>query len=91
MSTTTHRARVNIYLDNPELRTALKLAATRGGESMSAYCLAAIRRRLRDEGLLSEGEPIQTRREAAATMDRIRREIGPIGIPMRDLIAAGRQ
>lgn len=83
-------ARVNIYLDDPHLRIAIKVAAARSGITVSAYCLQAIRRRLADDGLIPHqaGPGVK---QAAASLDRLRRQVGPIGISVRELIAEGRQ
>jgi hypothetical protein len=51
MPTTPRQLRLNIYLDEPDLRQA----------------------------------------EAARAMDRLRRQIGPIGVPVRELIEEGRR
>ena len=84
-------ARLNMYVDDPQVRGQVKLAALQVGMTVSAYCLEAIRRRLADEGYLSAGEKRKmTPQEAARDMDRIRKEIGPIGISIRDLINEGR-
>ena len=73
------------------MRGQVKLAALRAGVTVSAYCLEAIRRRLADEGHLPVGEKRKmTPQEAARDMDRLRKEIGPIGISIRDLIDEGR-
>ena len=80
--------RLNIYLDPPELRELVRLAALRRGESASAWCLEAILRRLRSEGL---APATQARaREAAHDLDRIRASIGRLGVPVRELIDDGR-
>ena len=44
MSASRH-ARLNIYLDGPELRQAVKIAAAKEGVTLSAYCLKALRSR----------------------------------------------
>ncbi len=89
-------ARLNIYLDDPALRQQVRLAAARQGVSLSAYCLEAIRRRLAAEGSLTpvdgESNPgIDRRHHAAEALDRLRRGIGRVGVPVADLIAEGRR
>lgn len=81
--------RVNIYLGEPGLREAIRVAAACQGMTISAYCLAAIRRRLADEGLLPASEA--DRLAAATALDRLRRQIGPVGVPVRQLVAEGRR
>ncbi|MBI2323131.1 MAG: hypothetical protein HYU88_13810 [Chloroflexi bacterium] len=80
--------RVNIYLGEPGLREAIQVAAARQGMTISAYCLEAIRC-MADEGLLPAGEA--DRLAAATALDRLRRQIGPIGVPVRRLVAEGRR
>ena len=83
----THR--LNIYLEAPEVRAAVRTAAIRTGVSLSAYCLGAIRDRLADDGFLPR-EP-KSPREAARALDELRRKIRPIGVPVSELIAEGRR
>jgi hypothetical protein len=59
MNAVVSHARLNIYLDDPELRTRIRIAAASDNVSLSAYCLEAIRRRLAQDGLQSESEPIK--------------------------------
>ncbi len=80
--------RLNIYLDAPELREAIRVAAARADESLSEYCLTAIRGRLSEEGFLPPSK--QERARAAAALDEARARFGPIGIPVRELIEEGR-
>lgn len=82
--------RLNIYVDDPALRRRIGVAAARDGVSLSAYCLEAIRRRLAADGLSESGERI-ARRAAARDLDALRARIGPIGVPVRDLLADGRR
>jgi hypothetical protein len=81
--------RLNIYLDSEELRRQIGVAAARAGVSLSEYCVRAIRDRLAEDGL---GPPDTERaRVAARAMDRARRRLGPLGVPVRELIEAGRR
>lgn len=92
MSATTIPPRLNIYLDDEDLRVQIKIAAARAGATLSAYCLDAVRARLASEGYLdaSPDRP-PTPRAAARQLDRLRRRIGPIGVPVSRLIAEGRR
>jgi hypothetical protein len=89
MSSTPRQLRLNIYLDEPNLRQAVKIAAAKEGVTLSAYCVRAVRRQLVEEGFLPGSEERHT--EAALAMDRLRRQIGPIGVPVRELIGEGRR
>jgi len=101
MNTIVSHARLNIYLDDPDLRTRIRIAAASGNVSLSAYCLTAIRQRLVEDGFLSEHELIkpsmrdttqaESRAAAARALEELRRQAGPIGVPVRDLIAEGRR
>jgi len=83
--------RLNIYLDEPELREKIKIAAAREGVNLSSYCLQAVRRRLAEEGYLPASGVSEGPRAAAQALDRLRRKVGPIGIKARDLVAEGRR
>lgn len=83
--------RLNIYVDRADLREAVKIAAARRGVTLSAYCLEAIRLRLMEEGFLPRQEPEAIKQDAARALDSLRTRIGPIGIPVSDLVAQGRQ
>ncbi|HXO20844.1 MAG TPA: hypothetical protein VOA87_13080 [Thermoanaerobaculia bacterium] len=82
--------RLNIYLDQPELHRAIKIAAARKGVTLSAYCLEALRDRLAEEDHSSQAPAISPR-DAAKALDRLRNRIGPIGVPVHELIAEGRR
>jgi len=83
--------RLNIYLDSPELRDWIRIAAARHRVTISAYCVEAIRRRLAEDGLLPPSLEDEKRRAAARSLDRLRASIGPIGIPVSELIEEGRR
>jgi hypothetical protein len=80
-------SRLSVYLDDPSLRERVKIAAARRGVSISAYVLQALRDRLSREGLLHDE---RTAQEAARILDALRAQVGPVGIPVRDLIDEGR-
>jgi uncharacterized protein (DUF1778 family) len=90
MSASTY-PRLNIYLDDPNLREQIKMAAVRHGTTLSAYCLEAIRQRLAAEGFVTTSEIEADPQAAARALDRLRSQIGPIGVPVRDLVAEGRR
>ena len=83
--------RLSIYLDDPTLRKTIKIAAARRKLTISAYCLEAIRQRLIEERFLPPSEDRERPEAAARALDRLRRQVGPIGVPVRDLIAEGRR
>jgi len=81
--------RLNIYLDDYQLKGQVRVAAARAGVTLSQYCVVAIRRRLEEDGI---GAPTaDTARSAAAAIDRARKRNGPLGIPVRDLINEGQR
>lgn len=82
------RSRLNIYLDDPTLHEKVKIAAARRRMSISAYALLALRRQLAEDGLLPA---IESPEEAARALDALRERIGPIGIPVAELVREGRR
>jgi len=82
---------VNIYLDDPGLKREIKIAAANRGVTLSAYCVEAIEQRLTREQPESGAEKEVSSQSAAEALDRLRDEIGPIGIPVRELIDEGRR
>ena len=87
--------RINIYLNDPDLRTRIKVAAARKGVTISAYCVDAIRQRMEEEAL---DDNSTTRKDhtlspglAAQALDDLRKSIGRIGVPVSALIAEGRR
>jgi hypothetical protein len=92
MVTDTKQVRVNIYLDDPEMKREIKIAAANRSVTQSAYCVEAIRQRLERERSVETAAGSRPRsRDAAKALDRLRVEIGPVGIPVRDLIDEGRR
>lgn len=67
--------------------------AAQKGMSVSAYCLQAIRQQLaKDEATgPSSEEKLTEAAKAARRLDELREELGPIGIPVTELIAEGRR
>ena len=94
MSASQAYPRLNIYLDSAELRRQVKIAAAGAGVSLSTWCLQAIRARLAGEDRArseeAEGRP-GSPMAAAQALDRLRRRIGPIGVPVSELIREGRR
>lgn len=88
MNATTY-PRLNIYLDEEELRTRVKVAAAQQGVTVSTYCVQAIRDRLEADENSPAGRI--SPRAAARGMDQLRQRIGPIGISVSELIRHGRR
>ena len=92
MATNPKQIRVNIYLDDPEMKREIKIAAANRSLSQSAYCVEAIRQQLdKDRTEVTEERVGQRIQEAAGALDRLRHEIGRVGIPVRELIDEGRR
>jgi len=87
----TAQVRVNIYLDDPVLKRQIKVAAANQGISLSAYCVDAIREKLTRARSRAIATSELQQKETAAALDRLRTEIGPIGISVRELIDEGRK
>jgi len=83
--------RVNIYLDDPELKREIKIAAAKRGVTLSAFCVEAIRHELTGDGSEKTQETPKSALIAGEALDRLRAEIGPVGIPVRELIDEGRK
>ena len=82
--------RLNIYLDDPAVRDKVRAAATARGMTISEYCLMAIKAQLERDPAADE-RALERRRKAAEAIDRLRRKIGPIGIPVSALVREGRR
>ena len=68
----------------------MEVAAADQGVSLSAFCVEAIKDRLRRSRSDAATQEAQRHRESAAELDRLRTEIGPIGMSVRELIDEGR-
>jgi len=92
MPTEPAQVRVNIYLDDPDMKREIKIAAANRGVTQSAYCVQAIRQRLESERTAETASDTKhRRREVAEALDQLQAEIGPVGIPVRELIDEGRR
>lgn len=87
------RRRLNIYLDDPEIKRQIKMAAAKRDVSISEYCLWALKRQLIKDGerIPQENEIHKIREVVSTAMDHLRKEIGPIDIPVTELIKEGRR
>ena len=79
--------KMTLYLEDEKIHKSIKQAALDLKLSLSEYCLEAVKERLEKDGYL-RGRKQQQR--MAANMDRLRKEIGPIGVPVHKLIEEGR-
>ncbi len=86
----TKKARLGLYLDDEVMRRQIKIAAAKRGMSTTAYCTEAIKERLVRDGEINQTND-GNRKALLARMDRLRQEIGPIGIPAYELIKEGRR
>lgn len=78
--------KVSVYLDDPELRRRLKMAAARRDTTISAFCEEAIREKLARE----ESDASGVAWAAARRLDARRSRLGPIKINTADLVKEGR-
>jgi len=86
----TKKARLGLYLEDEATRRQIKIAAAKRGMSTTAYCAQAIRERLVRDGEISD--KIDGNKKALlARMDRLRRDIGPVGMPAAELVEEGRR
>ena len=84
------KARLGLYLKDEEIKKQIKVAAIKRGMSTTAYCAQAIEERLmRDE----ERTRSMDRNKIAllSRMDKLRQEIGAIGISTAELVEKGRR
>jgi len=84
------KARLCLYLEDEQTKTHVKIAAAKRGISATAYCEEAIKEKLKREGTLSDEER-QRRKALMARMDKLREEIGPIGVSTSELVKEGRR
>lgn len=77
-------------LAGPSLQPWLESAAAQRGLSVREYVREALRDRLAADGALPEPGP-RTPAEAARLLDTLRKKVGPIGSPVRELILEGRR
>lgn len=84
------KARLGLYLEDEEIKKQIKIAAARRGISTTAYCAEAIKERLvRDGEIIPQPPGKEAKKALLAEMDRLRQEIGPLGITTTELIKEG--
>jgi len=86
----TKKARLGIYLEDDEMKRHVKIAAAKRGTTVTDYCAEAI-----EERLMRDGEIASERKAKGQTilqrMDELRKDIGPIGMRVSELIDEGRR
>lgn len=90
------KARLSLYLEDEEFKRQVKVAAAKRGLAVTDYCAEAI-----EERLIRDGERSMTRSKSRnanreklallARMDKLRQEIGPIGLRTSELVGEGRR
>ena len=84
------KARIGLYLENESIKEQIKIASAKRGTSTTAYCEEAIKERLIREGEISDKEDI-SKKALLSRIDELRRKIGPIGVPVSELVREGRR
>lgn len=86
----TKKARLGLYLEDEVTRRQIKIAAAKRGMTTTAYCIQAIKERLaRDGEILDKSDGNKS--ALLARIERLRQEIGPVGVPTAELAKAGRR
>ena len=86
----TKKARLGLYLGDEAIRRQIKIAAAKRGMSTTAYCTQAIKERLVKDGEISD-KADGNKMALLAKMDRLRQDIGPVGMPAAELVEEGRR
>ncbi len=85
------KARIGLYLKNEEIKRQIKVAAAKRGITATDYCARAIEERLVRDGERGTNNKAQDKLAFLSGMDKLRREIGPIGMPTAELVEEGRR
>lgn len=86
----TKKARLGLYLEDEAIRRQIKVAAVKRGMSLTTYCTQAIKERLARDGEITD-KADRNKRALLARMNRLRQEIGPVGMPAAKLVEEGRR
>ncbi|MBI2329203.1 MAG: hypothetical protein HYU85_06170 [Chloroflexi bacterium] len=86
----TRKARLGLYLEDEEIKKQIKIAAARRGISTTAYCAGAIRERLQRDGEMGDNTS-KERLALLSRMDKLRKDIGPVGTTTAELVEEGRR
>ena len=92
----TKKARLSLYLEDDEFKRQVKVAAAKRGLAVTDYCAEAIEERLIRDGERSlaksrSGNANKERLTLLARIDKLRQEIGPIGLRTSELVKEGRR
>ncbi len=86
----TKKARLGLYLESEMMRRRIKVASAKRGISTTVYCTQAIKERLERDGELTD--KIDGNKKALlARMDRLRRDMGTVGMTAAELVKEGRR
>ena len=87
----TSKARLGLYLKDDETKKQIKVAAAKRGMTVTVYCAQAIEERLTRDGERSAGDEDRNRTAFLSRMDKLRQEIGSIGVSTAELVEEGRR
>lgn len=87
----TKKARLGLYLEDEEIKRQIKVAAAKRGMTATDYCARAIEERLMRDGERSTKNQAQDKVALLSRMDKLRQEIGPIGMSTAELVEQGRR
>ena len=85
------KARLGLYLEDEDMKRQIKVAAAKRGISTTEYCTQAIQERLKKENETSESDEYKRKLALIARVDKLRQDIGPLGISVSELIKEGRR
>jgi hypothetical protein len=82
------KTRLGLYLEDEEIKKLIKIAAAKRGVSTTVYCAKAIEERLKRDG---ETGGSADRKALLSRIDRLRKEVGPVGMTTAELVEEGRR
>ena len=85
------KARLGLYLKDEEIKRRIKIAATIQGMTTTDYCAQAIEERLARDGMGSIADVDKSHKVFLSNMDKLRQEIGSIGVSTAELVNEGRK
>ncbi len=85
------KARLGLYLKDEEVKRQIKVAAAKRGVTATAYCAQAIEERLMRDGERGTKNEAKNRVALLSRMDKLRQEIGSVGISTAELVEEGRR
>ena len=87
----TKKTRLGLYLEDEEVKKQIKVAAAKRGMTVTDYCAQAIEDRLIRDGEKSIKDRSKNKIAFLSRMDKLREEIGSIGISTSELVEEGRR